>query len=63
MLKPEKRRPMINAAGFAVDTYIHGLGENLAIQDIYVDHVKDAIEAKYNKKERNKERPAIPLIE
>ncbi|WP_371378489.1 sirohydrochlorin cobaltochelatase [Sporomusa aerivorans] len=31
------------AAGFKVDTYIHGLGENAAIQDIYVEHVKDAI--------------------
>jgi len=29
--------------GYQVDTYLHGLGENKAIQDIYVQHVKDAI--------------------
>lgn len=37
-------------AGFNVETYVHGLGENTAIQDIYVQHVKDAIEQKYEKK-------------
>lgn len=37
-------------AGFNVETYVHGLGENAAIQDIYVQHVKDAIEQKYEKK-------------
>ncbi|GMB01560.1 sirohydrochlorin cobaltochelatase [Pelosinus sp. IPA-1] len=31
-------------AGFNVDIYFHGLGENLAIQDIYVQHLKDAID-------------------
>ncbi len=34
------------AAGFKVETYVHGLGENAAIQDIYVQHVKDAIAPK-----------------
>lgn len=37
-------------AGFKVDTYVHGLGENAAIQDIYVQHVKDAIDQTYEKK-------------
>ena len=32
--------------GFKVDLYLHGLGENSAFQDIYVQHVKDAIERK-----------------
>jgi sirohydrochlorin cobaltochelatase len=50
-------------AGFKVDTYLHGLGENKAIQDIYVQHVKDVIDNKYDKKERSKTRPAIPVIE
>ncbi|MDD4601095.1 MAG: sirohydrochlorin cobaltochelatase [Negativicutes bacterium] len=36
-------------AGFKVDTYIHGLGENSAVQDIYVQHVKDTIEQTYEK--------------
>lgn len=31
-------------AGFNVDLYFHGLGENTAIQDIYVQHLKDAID-------------------
>jgi len=48
-------------AGFKVDAYLHGLGENEAIQNIYVQHVKDALEHKYN--ERSKERPPIPVIE
>ncbi|MBP2654549.1 MAG: hypothetical protein H6Q73_3527, partial [Firmicutes bacterium] len=32
-------------------------------QDIYVQHVKDAIEGKYLKTERGKDRPVIPAIE
>jgi len=32
-------------AGFKVDVYVHGLGENTAIQDIYVQHLKVAIDA------------------
>lgn len=31
------------AAGFEVDVYLRGLGENAAIQDIYVDHLEAAI--------------------
>ncbi|TWH47437.1 sirohydrochlorin cobaltochelatase [Sporomusa sp. KB1] len=31
------------AAGFEVDVYFRGLGENIAIQDIYVGHLKAAI--------------------
>ena len=48
-------------AGFKVDTYLHGLGENVGIQDIYVQHVKDAQDNKY--KERGKDRPVIPVID
>lgn len=57
----ESFKSQLIAAGFQVETYIHGLGENAAIQDIYVQHVKDAMENKY--KERGKDRPAIPVIE
>jgi sirohydrochlorin cobaltochelatase len=32
--------------GYQVDIYLHALGENKAIQDIYVQHVKDAIAGK-----------------
>ena len=50
-------------AGFKVDTYLHGLGENTGIQDIYVQHVKDVIEGKNDKHERSKDAPVIPVIE
>lgn len=49
------------AAGFQVEAYIHGLGENPGIQDIYVQHTKDAVDNKY--KERGTDKPAIPIIE
>ena len=29
--------------GYEVETYLHGLGENIAVQDIYVQHARDAI--------------------
>ena len=57
----ESFKSQLMAAGFKVETYIHGLGENPEIQDIYVQHTKDAIDNKY--KERSKDRPAIPTIE
>ncbi len=31
------------AKGYEVETYLHGLGENKAFQDIYVEHVRDAM--------------------
>ncbi len=31
-------------AGFKVDAYLHGLGENAVVQDIYAQHLKDIIE-------------------
>lgn len=49
------------AAGYKVDTYLHGLGENAAIQDIYVQHVKDAISGELTK--RSADAPPIPVIE
>jgi sirohydrochlorin cobaltochelatase len=54
-------KSQLRKAGFQVETYIHGLGENVGIQNIYVQHVKDAIENKY--KERSKDRPPIPDIQ
>lgn len=57
----ESFKSQLIAAGFQVDTYLHGLGENDGIQDIYVQHVKDAIDSKYT--ERSKDRPPIPVIQ
>jgi sirohydrochlorin cobaltochelatase len=39
----DSHKSQLIAAGIKVDTYIHGMGENAKIQDIYVQHVKDAI--------------------
>ncbi len=50
-------------AGFKVEAYLHGLGENKGIQDIYVQHVKDAMDNTYDKAKRGHDRPAIPVIE
>lgn len=35
---------ILEAEGFKVDVYMHGLGENKAFQDIYVQHIRDCIE-------------------
>lgn len=57
----ESAKSQLLQAGFKVSTELRGLGENAAIQDIYVQHVKDEIENKY--KERGKDRPPIPVLD
>ena len=37
---------VLKKEGFTVNIYLQGLGENPAYQDIYLDHVRDAIETK-----------------
>lgn len=61
--EPDSMKSRLVKAGFKVETYLHGLGENQAAQNIFVQHVKDAIEHKYDKNERSKDKPAIPVIE
>lgn len=39
----ESVRNKLVGAGFKVETYDHGLGENFDVQQIYVQHVQDAI--------------------
>ena len=39
----DSAKNVLLAAGFKVDTYLHGMGENVNIQEIYVQHTKDAI--------------------
>lgn len=39
----DSAKSQLLAAGFEVDVYFHGLGENTAIQDIYVAHLRSAI--------------------
>ncbi len=54
-------KSQLQKAGYQVKTYIHGLGENAGIQDIYAQHVKDAIDDQYTK--RGKDKPPIPDIQ
>ncbi|WP_346353145.1 sirohydrochlorin cobaltochelatase [Azotosporobacter soli] len=61
--EPNSYKSQLIKAGFKVDAYLHGLGENSGIQDIYVQHVKDAIENTYDKTKRGADRPAIPVVE
>lgn len=53
-------KSQLQKAGFRVETYMHGLGENPAVQNIYVQHLKDAITNQY--RERGKGRPPVPDI-
>ncbi|QDR79097.1 sirohydrochlorin cobaltochelatase [Sporomusa termitida] len=39
----DSAKSQLLAAGFSVDVYFHGLGENAAIQDIYVSHLRATI--------------------
>ena len=40
----ESHKSRLTAAGFKVDAYLHGIGENVAIQNLYMLRLKDAIE-------------------
>ena len=37
-------KTVLKKEGYVVDTYLHGLGENPRIQDIYVQHIYRALE-------------------
>lgn len=41
--EPDSAKSQLLTAGFEVEAYLCGLGENAAIQDIYVQHLKDAM--------------------
>ncbi len=47
----ESHKSKLAEAGFKVDAYIHGIGENVAIQNLYMQRLKDAIE--------NLDKPAV----
>lgn len=42
---PDSHKSQLKAAGFSVDTYIHGLGENAKVRDLYVERATEAINA------------------
>lgn len=39
----DSAKSQLRKAGFEVDIYLHGLGENPKIQDLYVQHLKDTM--------------------
>jgi sirohydrochlorin cobaltochelatase len=45
---------ILQREGFEVDIYLHGLGENLNIQKLYLEHLEDAISEKYSNIGKNK---------
>lgn len=40
-------KSILEAEGIKVNIYMHGLGENKKVQDLYLEHLQDAIEGKY----------------
>jgi sirohydrochlorin cobaltochelatase len=55
--KKDSAKNILAAAGFKVDTYLHGMGENINIQEIYVQHTKDAIAELNSPKTKNTKKP------
>jgi sirohydrochlorin cobaltochelatase len=43
--KEDSCKSILEKEGFKVSLYLHGIGENEKYQEIYLDHIKDAIEA------------------
>ena len=43
--EPDSHKSQLEAAGFQVDAYIHGIGENQKIRDLYVQRANDAWDA------------------
>ena len=40
--EPDSHKSILEAAGYKVDAYIHGIGENPAIQAVYLERANDA---------------------
>lgn len=45
--KKESWKNILEAEGFKVRIYLHGLGENIGVQDIYIQHINDVIDEKF----------------
>lgn len=46
--EPDSHKSILEAAGYKVDAYLHGIGENKAIQQLYVERAGDAWNALQN---------------
>lgn len=48
--EPDSWKNILQSKGYSINQpYLHGLGENIAFQEIYVQHIKDAISGVDNK--------------
>ena len=47
---PDSHKSILMSEGFKVDAYLHGLGENKMIRDVYVERANDAFDALQGKK-------------
>ena len=49
--EPDSHKSILEGEGYKVDTYMHGLGENKMIRDVYVERANDAFDALQGKKD------------
>ncbi|SKC84335.1 sirohydrochlorin cobaltochelatase [Maledivibacter halophilus] len=49
-------KTVLKKAGYKVEIYLHGLGENKGIQKIYVEHARQLIEGNVEKDQENQEK-------
>lgn len=47
-------KSILEAEGIKVNVYMHGLGENKKVQELYIQHLEDAIEGRYKEIGKNK---------
>ena len=47
----DSHKSILMSEGFKVDAYLHGLGENKMIRDVYVERANDAWDALQGKKD------------
>jgi len=45
--KEDSWKNILESEGFKVNIYLHGLGENSGVQDIYIQHINDVINEKF----------------
>ena len=48
--EPDSHKSILEAEGYKVSTYLHGLGENAMVRDAYVERANDAFDALQGKK-------------
>ena len=49
--EPDSHKNILMGEGYKVDAYLHGIGENQMIRDMYVERANDAFDALQGKKD------------